>query len=226
MSKNLQILTELKSYTATKNEFDFMNSYKGVPLVYKGVIQEITDNTALFELQPPDSICLTWDDTTHILDDRLMTGIKARVLDFDIQSGKAELGDFVYTDRSFGDRTMVRVEIDDPISVHIQWKKNQIEATIVDISLTGLGIQIDLPKEQIPPSNTPINLKFQMLESPIEISGMVVAAFKANGNHRLAIYIEDTSPGYPHMAQFITRRRVDIRQEIQDQYDQAIKAHS
>jgi hypothetical protein len=136
------------------------------------------------------------------------------------------LGDFDYTERSFGDRTMVRVVMEDPIAVQIQWKKNKIEAKIVDISLTGLGIRVDLPKEQIPTSNTPINLKFQILKRQIEISGMVVAVFEANGSHRLAIYIEDTSSGYPQIAQFISRRRIDIRQEILNKYDQAIKALS
>ena len=226
MSKHQQILTELKNHVADKSEFDFMNSYKGVPLVYKGEIQAVQADAAVFKIQAPDSVCLTWDDTTHILDNRLMSGIKARILDFDIQSGKVTLADFDDTERSVGDRTMVRVETEDPIAVQIHWKKHQIEATIVNISLTGLGIQVDLPKEQVPTPNTPISLRFQVLERPIEISGMVVTVFEVNGDHRLAIYIEDTSPGYPQMTQFITRRRMDIRQEIQDKYDQAIKAHS
>jgi hypothetical protein len=222
MSKHQQILTELGNHVASKSEFDFMNSYKGVPLVYKGEIQAVQDEAAIFKIQAPDSVCLTWDDTTHILDNRLLSGIKARVLDFDIQSGIAKLGEFDFTERSFGDRSMVRVEMEDPIPVQIRWEKNQIEATIVDISLTGLGVQVNLPEKQIPTQNTPVNLKFQILERQVEIPGKIVAVFEANGGYRIATHIEDTSPGYPHIAQFISRRRIDLRQEIQDKYDQAI----
>lgn len=223
MNKHQQILSELKSYVSLKSEFDFMNIYKGVPLVYKGELQHIIDDAAVFVFQSPDSICLTWSETTHIIDNRLLSGIKARVLDFDVQSGLATLGDFDYAERSFGDRIMVRVGTQEPIPTQVKWEKNLFDGAIVDVSLTGFGIQLDLPKEQIPTKNSRVNLKFQILEREIEIPAKVKAIFEDDDCYRLATYFEDTNPGYATIAQYITRRRVDLRQEIQDKYDLAMQ---
>lgn len=223
MSKHQQILDELQTQISLKREFDFMNIYKGVPLVCKGVLIKTDHEAAFFEIKPPDSICLTWNKDTHILDNRMFSGIKAEVQEFDIHTGIAKVGNFNYTERGFGDRAMVRVEPQEPLPAKISWDNYQIEATIVDISLTGFGLQLDHPIEQTPTQNARVSLKFQLLDRDLEIPARVKAVFEADGGYRLATSFEDTSPGYGNIAQYITRRRVDLRQEIQEKYNQALK---
>ncbi len=223
MSNHQKILTELKRFVGQNREFDFMNVYKGVPLVYKGVLQDIQGEEVIFELQSIDSICLTWSKETHILDNSLFSGIKADVMDFNINSGQVLLSNFSYSDRGFGDRALVRVEPEDPIPVQLRWDDTKMEAKIVDISLTGFGIQLEQLQEQIQTRGKRIHLKFQILNRDIDMPAKVMDTFQADGGHRLATYFEDTSTAYSTIAQYITRRRVDLRREIQEEYDQAIK---
>lgn len=224
MSNHRKILAELKKFVGQNRDFDFMNVYKGVPLVYKGILKEIQGNEAVFEFQSPDSICLSWSNETHILDNSLFSGIKADVVDFDVDSGRVSLGNFSYSDRGFGERAMVRVEPAEPIPVQLRWDDHQTEAGIVDLSLTGFGIQMDQAQEQVPSKGTRLRLKFQILNRTIEMPAKVMAIFDTQEGLRLATYFEDTSTGYGTIAQYITRRRVDLRKEIQDKYDQAIEA--
>lgn len=224
MSNHRQILTEIKKYVGQSREFDFMNIYKGVPLVYKGILQEIQGEKAVFELQSPDSICLSWSAETHILDNSLFSGIKANVAAFDINTSLVTLDNFNYSERGFGERALVRVEPAEPIPVELRWDDQYIDAGIVDLSLTGFGIHLDQASEQIPAKGTRIHLKFKILNSEIEMPAKVMAIFEAQGGQRVATYFDDTSTGYSTIAQYITRRRVDLRKEIQEKHDHAMKA--
>ena len=90
MKTSERILADLKRRVGFEQEIDFMNIYKGVPLVYTGYLQEVEDDAAIFRVEPPDSVCLTWDEHTYILDEHFISGIKAQVLDFDITSGEVK----------------------------------------------------------------------------------------------------------------------------------------
>jgi hypothetical protein len=221
VNTNEQILAELRDRIGTDRELDFMSIYKGVPLIFKGQLQGIEEGTASFRVQPPESVSLTWDAHTTILDEYFLSGVRARVVEFDIHSGVVKLENFNYSERGFGERAIARAKLDEPIEVQIDDGEKSYRAVLMDISLTGFGVRVDLPRDAIPAKGTMFNFQFQLLGRDLEIPGTLLDVEDINDHFRLAISFQSDVPGQALIAQFITRRRADIRQEIQYLYDQA-----
>ena len=98
MDTNEQIILDLKNKVGDHQALDFLSDWKGVPVVIQGHIQEIRDESIIFRVEPPDSICLAQDEQALILHDIFIIGIQGRILALDIKQGTVELGEFTYID--------------------------------------------------------------------------------------------------------------------------------
>jgi hypothetical protein len=67
-----------------------------------------------------------------------------------------------------------------------------------------------------------ITLKVSLLDQEIEISGKLLGLFPQENRIRLAMSFSSDVSGSTVVTRFITRRRAEIRQEIQNAYQQAI----
>ena len=142
MLSDRQIYTELTKLLKEDPFFDFMNMYKGLPLVYEAVLQNVGEKSAKFKVVSPSSVCLDWEPQTTILEDQKTATLTANVIDFDILTGIVELTNFRYGGRHVGNRMIVRVEPRDEIGVEVETDSQVLTGELADISLTGLGVRV------------------------------------------------------------------------------------
>lgn len=223
MDSNAQIIKDLQDKVGFNQVIDFLSDYKGVPIIVHGKIHEVRRESILFKVEPPDSICMSWDKHALILRDSFISGIQGRILKFDLGKGIMELGGLTYFDRGFGERAMVRVEPEEVIEAELLLGSKGIPCSVVDISLNGFGLLIQSTEATSLSIGQTITLKLILLGQEINIAGTLLSVFPKGDATRLAMSFTQDSPGYTSVTRYITRRRAEIRQEIQTAYQQALE---
>ena len=223
MERNAQIIRDLKSKVGPNQGLDFLSDWKGVPVMIKAHIREVRDQSIVFQVDPPDSICLSQDESALILHDIFIVGILGRILDLDLPNGVVELGEFTYRDRGFGYREMVHVEPDVPIEAEISDGEFSFTVQVVDLSLNGFGVVVTASQGEALSKGQAIKLKLRLLDKEIEIPGTILNVFQKDDHCRLAISFGQDASGGMAVTRYITRRRAEIRQEIQAAYQQALE---
>lgn len=232
MKTNAQIITDLKNKIGIGQVLDFLSDWKGVPVIVRGYIHEIRDESILFQVEPPDSICFAQKDHTLILHDIFIMGIQGRILAFDPQKDMAELGEFVYMDRGFGNRSTARVEPNTPIPAELVLPEAPIPAKlvldeaaiscqVVDISLNGFGLLAESKDDLKAAKGESNSLRLSLMDQEIEIPGTLVNIFSKGDSVRLAMSFSHEAPGSSVVTRYISQRRAEIRQEIQSAYQLA-----
>lgn len=222
MDTNAQIISDLQNKIGFHQSVDFLSECKGVPVVIRGQIIAVHPESILFQVEPPDSICMNWDQHALLLHDSFISGIQGRILKYDPAEGQVEVSEFVYSDRGFGDRSMVRVEPEEPLSAELVLGHTSLPCQVVDLSLNGFGV-LTQPAQGIAfTKGQAITIKLDLLNQRVEISGTLLGVFPKNKITRLAISFSQDAPGHAAVARYITRRRAEIRQEIQAAYQQAL----
>ena len=216
------ILLDLKASLENKPETDFMNTYQGVPLVYKASLERIEGHQAVFKVQPPDSVCLAEEQQTCILDDRMMTGVSARVISYDVLAGTVVLSDFRYIDQGIGERMIVRVEPKEPVEVEIHCDEEIIPGELVDISMKGAGVRTEASdKYSILLDAKEIQIKLRLLGKELELPGVIQNPTQPADHLRFAVLFAAEAPDISTVSRYIAQRRAEIRQEIKQRYQQA-----
>ena len=222
MDSNAQIISDLENKIGFHQTVDFLSECKGVPVVIKGQIVAVHPESILFQVEPPDSICMNRDEYALLLHDSFISGIQGRILKFDLADGQIEVGGFTYSDRGFGGRAMVRVKPEAPIQAELFFGDIRLPCEVVDLSLNGFGI-LTQPGQDIKFTKGQVtNIKMELLNQEVEISGTLVGVFPKDKNIRLAMSFSQDVPGQAAVVRYITRRRAEIREEIQAAYQTAL----
>jgi hypothetical protein len=222
MDRNAQIILDLQNKVGPHQPVDFLSYWKGVPVMITGHIQEVREETICFKIEPPDSICFAQDEHALILHDIFIMGIQGRIMAFDPQNGIVEVGEFIYVDRGFGARSIVRVEPEIPIPAGLVLEEIPLSCKVVDLSLTGFGLVAALTDDLKSAKGKTVSVKLQLFDREIEIPGTLLGIFPKEDTARLAISFSYDAPNHGVVAQYITRRRAEIRQEIQAAYEEAV----
>jgi hypothetical protein len=89
MSASSVIISDLKMcFLDGKREFDVLNAYRGVQFMCKGMLESVSENAAVLNIQSPCSVLLEAGKTTLILSSQLLDPIKATVTSFDLLTGQ------------------------------------------------------------------------------------------------------------------------------------------
>ena len=213
-----RIKLDLSDRVGMNQAFELLNAYKGIPLVYKATLLGIDGVGARFETEPPSSICLSWDSHTIILDDRNTNAIQARVANFDILTGIAELVDLAYVDRGIGHRTMVRVEPEEALPVEVCRGELAIPGDIIDISLTGFGIRTSASEAKSLQLGDIVRANTRMMDQPVSPLGTIINIRKERDSIRLALhFVEDVTIPIV-IARYVIHRRAEIHRDVRNIY--------
>lgn len=222
MDSNAQIISDLRNKVGFQQVLDFLSDWKGVPVVIKGHILEVHEESIIFKVQPPDSICMNSDEYALILHDQFISGIQGRIAEFNPVEGTVELGEFTYSDRGFGERATVRVKPTEPIEAELHSGKTKLTCKVVDLSLSGFGLVMQSIKDVELTKGSIVLLKLKLLNQEIEIPGTLLGIFSQGETTRLAISFPQDISEYAAVTRYVTRRRAEIRQEIQAAYQKSI----
>ena len=216
-----QLKADLIKSWGVENAFELINVYKGLPLAYKATLETIGDHSLQMSVESPSSVCLSWENSTIILDIQHLLAFEARIVSYNIEKGMVELSDLTPTDRVFGFREMARVEPDQPIPVKISGEVHTVIGEMLDISLTGIGIQTHSLGDPPLKVGDIVRLTLILMGKNTGPSGTVITILPEGGAYRLGIRfaLEVTVPNL--IARYVTHRRAEIHRELQDAYDEA-----
>lgn len=226
MDSNVQIIRDLQNKIGFRETLDFLSDYKGVPVVIKGQIHKIRPESIVFKVEAPDSICMSWDEQALLLQDSFISGIQGKILDFNLQEGTVELGELVYSDRGFGGRAMVRVEPQEIIEGSLISDEASFPCQVVDLSLNGFGLLTESLEAAELSRGQNVSVKLSLMAKAIEIPCRILGIFPKEDSVRLAVSFSAEAPGSAVVTRYITRRRAEIRQEIQAAYQAALGKNS
>jgi len=218
MAINKRIRSDLVDRLEENHAFDLLNTYKGIPLVYKATLLSINEDSFKFEVEPPSSICLSWESNTMILEDRNTNAIKANVLSFDVISGIVNLTDMTYVDRGVSYRTSIRVEPVKPIQATITLGEKSVTGKIIDVSLTGFGIHVPALSEVPIQLNDKVRVSVQIMELLVSPWGTIVNIREESSFNRLAFRFAEDVTIPVAIARYVIHRRAEIHREIHNAY--------
>lgn len=227
MGQKEQIFADLVAcHLEGKCDFELLNAYKGAPLITPAVLQDVAEGQATFQTTPPNSVCLTWADETLILSDGTLEPIAARVAAFNIGTGLVTLERFAYAGYHFGHRREVRVEPEQPLVVEIEHAGGKVPATLSDISMGGVGLQIDngecsldLHKGDL------VQVAIHLPGGVVRMEGSLLSISAPGPVCRLAVAFSAGGAGAkPAILHYIFQRRAQIMLEIQQKFAAACQA--
>jgi len=219
MEPNSQIRSDFKAVLAEHHTlFEFLNTYKGVPVICRAALKKVTDQGVVFQVRMPEAAALEKAKTTQILSDGLLEPIEARAVSFDPETGTVVLGKFAYSGSKILNRKEMRVEPAERMEVKVECDQKSCVGVLRDISMRGIGVQI-APKDGSQFSqNKAIDLTLQLAGSEIKMPGRVRNLNQSGDQLRLAVEFTGPSPEKSLVARYILNRRSEIFYELREIY--------
>lgn len=217
------ILTDLQYVRETSQELDILNFYKSFPITCKARVEEIDRDTVLLYVQPPGSVCLESQADTIVLSRGLPEAVRARIVSFDLVQGLLRLNDFSYVGSNFGERMIARVQPEETIEIEIEAADRRITGTLVDVSLSGVGVytkERDFQRGQL------LLLTLPLPEGKVTLPGKVLNVTQAQDQDatRLSIGFTRNAQEIAVVMRYIKERRTEILTEIENMYERSYRA--
>lgn len=143
MNSNFQSQFELA--VRNKTRIQFVNSYKGLPILSEGLIVQVDREVIRVQCDLPQLACLQIEKNTFLKGPDLQGTIQAQLYSLDPERQEALLTNFGRVKGDIGQRANVRVEPDTGITVLLQagYHAAGVKAALVDISASGVGVYLD-----------------------------------------------------------------------------------
>jgi len=213
------ILIELKQLLTDQEEVDLMSFYQALPLTYRGVFTDVGVDEATLLVQPPDSVCLTWDARVYILGPEPIDLLQADVLSFDIVSGTARLGNFHYGDPYLGKRMITRVIPLEHLKVEIKTVDAELSAEMLDISSQGVGIKLAAGADDVPlQKGQEVQIMMYFPDSQVPAKGYAQAVVSSKKEQHISVVFDESKMDIRPVWNYISHRRMEILQELQEKY--------
>jgi hypothetical protein len=215
------IVTDLQYVMETGQELDVLNFHKSFPITCKASVEKIDQGVVSLRVQPPGSVCLEAQDQTIILSRGLPEAVKAQVVSFDLVSGLLNLSDFTYVGSRFGDRMIARVQPEETVRVEITAGDRQTFGTLVDVSLSGVGLLVSEANFQ---RGQTVELTLPLPEGEVNLPGKILNVSEAaNQQNRLSIGFTRNAQEIAVVMRYIKDRRSEILNEIERMYERAYR---
>lgn len=224
MTSNPQILADLRLIMDFDHQLELMNTYRGVPVICKARVLSIRDDRVEIETHDPGLICLLEQKQTRVLGSDYFEPAVAHVASVDLLAGVAVLTNFTYQSTRLGERMIVRVEPKEPLAVTLETEGQQVQAELIDISLSGMGVHVDFPKYSAAlKPGTMIQAALQLPKDEVKIDGNILTAIKSARGYRLSVRFTPNSPHRVAIFRYLIDRRAEIAVELNEEYQKALR---
>ncbi len=215
------IIADLQYVMETSQELDILNFHKSFPITCKARVETIEHDVVVLSVEPPGSVCLESQEQTIVLSRGLPEAVRARVVAFDLVNGQLKLSDFSYVGSHFGDRMIARVQPEDPIHIEIEVEDEKYTGTLVDVSLSGVGVFV---QEHIFQRGQVVKLTLPLPEGKVTLPGKILNATDApNDQMRLSIGFTRNAQEIAVIMRYIKDRRIEILTEIEHMYERSYR---
>lgn len=214
-----RILLELKHLVGEQQEVDLMSFYQSLPLTYRAVIFDVGTDEVTLIVQPPDSVCLTWDTQVYLLGPEPIDLLRADVVSFDIVSGTVKVRNLRYGGPQLGKRMITRVIPPEKLKVDVKTEDVVFFAEMLDISSQGLGIRLasDVTDVSLKKGHE-VKVTMHLPEQKVPAQGAVTSVLALGDEQHISIVFKEEEMDIRPIWQYISRRRMDILQELQEKY--------
>ncbi len=215
------IIADLQYVMETSQELDILNFHKSFPITCKARVETIERDVVVLKVEPPGSVCLESQDQTIVLSRGLPEAVRAQVVSFDLVDGTLKLSDFSYVGSHFGDRMIARVQPEDTINVEIEVGFEKYTGTLVDVSLSGVGVythETSFQRGQL------LQLTLPLPEGKVTLPGKILNTTEAQDNQvRLSIGFTRNAQEIAVVMRYIKDRRIEILNEIEHMYERSYR---
>jgi hypothetical protein len=197
-------------------KFEFLNHYRGVQFVCPGELKSILEDRAQFTVScSPGAVLLDREKTAIVLSNGLLDPFVIRVASYDVVSGKLEARDMHYVSGIIGNRHEHRMEMDEALPVRVKLGGDDIEASLVDLSLSGAGLHLPLtgPGSELI-EGVPLEVAILLPEGQVEAAAVIRRHRRKFDKHWVAVQFTGDSPGKLIILRYINRRLKEIRREV------------
>ncbi|MEK7439434.1 MAG: PilZ domain-containing protein [Chloroflexota bacterium] len=210
-----QIINDLKDVANSSGEVDFMNVYKGLPIVNKAYIQAIHNNVVTFTIHKQQAACLKHDNSPLILSNSLRDAASGDVTALDTSVLTATMTNFEYAGHRIRGRMVLRVVPNDPIEVKIITGDQTFTFNMADICVEGIGVD-GSPAAWHPKRNNSIEIEFYLPTGRIRSTGTVRYATQELNPSRIGFDFAHGTHVRAQVNEYITQRREEILRELEE----------
>ena len=136
-----EILAIFDSHADRNSSLLMTKSYRGMILNQEIKTVAVEEHRAVFQALDLD-ICAALEGSVHLHSNLLSRPVRARVKDLSVRSGMFTLSEFSYTKGEWKERLHERVQPKDPTYVSLCYRRECIRASLLDISLSGMGVLV------------------------------------------------------------------------------------
>jgi hypothetical protein len=200
---------------------DLLSFYKSYPITIKARIVAQEVDTLSLRVFPPGSVCLYQNKNAILLSNNLHDAIRSRVVRFDIREEKADLNNLAYIGSWVGRRMILRVQPGQALPAVLERDGMAIRGNVADISLTGIGVLVTNPiikKEDL------FTVTIPLPDGKIIAPGKVVEVTPLSGYNRLAIHFTANTNQIALILKYISKRRLELHEEVQRLYEKVYTA--
>ena len=148
-------------------EVQFINHYKGVPIIHSGNIVSCEQDSIVIQAQYVQILAIEYEKGTVIECEFLPKDIEAKFISIE-NNNQISLSDLKYIDSSPKQREHVRLEPDDNFKMAIYKKHKKITSKLIDISSKAVSFNLEeLPKDFKIGEELDLHLAFELSQSTL-----------------------------------------------------------
>lgn len=210
-----QIINDLKDIFNSGGNVDFMNVYKGLPIINKAYVQAIHNNVVTFTIHKQQAACLKHDNSPLIISNSLRDAASGDVITLDTSVLTVTMTNFEYAGHRIRGRMVLRVEPREPIEVKITAGDQHYTFNMADICVEGIGVDGSIADWR-PKRNNPIEMEFYLPNVRIQTTGTVRYATQELNPSRIGFDFAHGTHVRAQVNEYITQRREEILRELEE----------
>lgn len=200
---------------------DALSVYKGLPLVFRATLQDLTDTTVTLKTAGYEAICWSLQPKTTLLSDLLEEAVVATIQNVNVREGTVVLDHCLYSREQLGDRVTLRVEPHATFIAQIQHTDRTYSGTVVDVSLSGVGLLAAPDVSGQLRRGASVRVSLPLPNATLELPALVRYSRATAKVSRLGLAFAPEAP-IRSVLDYIHTRRDEILQELRDLYQAAI----
>jgi len=227
MVSNQQIISDIRLVMETGHNLELMNTFQGIPFICKAKVTGIEGDIVNLESRDPTILCLQDQKETRVLGSDYFEPSLAKVVSIDISTGSISLSDFIYSGTRLGERMLIRVRPTKAIEVQIENRAQKTSCHMVDISLSGLGVEIQHDNfHRSLEKGSEIQISMQLPSGKVITSGTITKVDRPEQDYRLSIRFAQDIADRTIIFRYLIDRRKEIEKEVEKNYAEALRSSS
>jgi hypothetical protein len=202
------------------NDISMLNYYKGIPIGYPATILDIDRDFVEFETHAYQAIAIRNDNSTFLKSRHLRHDLLAEVFYIKVPAREVSLKNFLYTRVLAENRNYVRVALQKPREIDVDYAHQQMTGRLVDVCMKSAAVDLAADFHMRPGTVSRLHMTLPMgigePELPIDVLATVSKAIAGPDSVRCIFDLQGDAGNDSRIARFIGHRQTEIVAEIRE----------